>query len=534
MSKAPFKWGKVDGKNVATQLDEAFEEQKKWRKNTFLPPSGHAGIAFVAEHARLASAYALKGPEEHIAMKAIMVMPALLLQKPDGKGGCKEFNTHLQRRMELWKAGEISKLRDEVRAIQERLPEGNTAQDRSEEKAARAFADKVFKGEIHAAMEIVQEKGKGGVLPLTPDVRASLAEKHPKAEDAAAEALLPGEMPHVDPIIFAGITGTVLRKAFLKTKGAAGPSQADAYQWRRMATSFGKASTDLCDAIAACARRMATEYLDPEGLMAFLCNRLIPLDKCPGIRPVGIGEVLRRVIGKAIMTVLKGDVINAAGVQQLCAGQKAGIEAAVHAIRQAFEAESSDGLLLVDADNAFNRLNRRVALHNVRIVCPPLATILTNWYRAPARLFVSGGWELSSEEGTTQGCPLAMVMYAIALMPLLDKLRPEALGIKFTQAWYADDAANAARLQALRIWWDKLCKLGPAYGYYPKASKTWLVIKPGMRGEAERVFAGTGVQLTEDGPGLAPQKRPAPSRSRRRHVSFHRQVRQGQGLQVVG
>jgi hypothetical protein len=52
-----------------------------------------------------------------------------------------------------------------------------------------------------------------------------------------------------------------------------------------------------------------------------------------------------------------------------------------------------------------------------------------------------------------------MVMYAIALMPLLDKHRPEALGIKFTQAWYADDAANAARLQALRIWWDKLCKL---------------------------------------------------------------------------
>ena len=30
-----------------------------------------------------------------------------------------------------------------------------------------------------------------------------------------------------------------------------------------------------------------------------------------------------------------------------------------------------------------------------------------------------------------------MVMYVIALMTLLDKLRPEALGIKFTQAWYA-------------------------------------------------------------------------------------------------
>ena len=45
-----------------------------------------------------------------------------------------------------------------------------------------------------------------------------------------------------------------------------------------------------------------------------------------------------------------------------------------------------------------------------------------------------------------------MVMYVIALMTLLDKLRPEALGIKFTQAWYADDASNVARLMALRFW----------------------------------------------------------------------------------
>ena len=48
-----------------------------------------------------------------------------------------------------------------------------------------------------------------------------------------------------------------------------------------------------------------------------------------------------------------------------------------------------------------------------------------------------------------------MVMYVIALMTLLDKLRPEALGIKFTQAWYADDASNVARLMALRFWCHK-------------------------------------------------------------------------------
>lgn len=54
-----------------------------------------------------------------------------------------------------------------------------------------------------------------------------------------------------------------------------------------------------------------------------------------------------------------------AGSQQLCAGQKAGCEAAVHAMRNVFEDPATEGVLLVDASNAFNNLNRKVALHNI-------------------------------------------------------------------------------------------------------------------------------------------------------------------------
>ena len=84
-------------------------------------------------------------------------------------------------------------------------------------------------------------------------------------------------------------------------------------------------------------------------------------------RPVGIGEVLRRTIGKSLMTVLKSDITRAAGV-----------------FRKAFASMSTAQHLLVNADNAFNCLNRAVALHNI---CPPHATTLTNIYRATSRLF---------------------------------------------------------------------------------------------------------------------------------------------------
>ena len=64
--------------------------------------------------------------------------------------------------------------------------------------------------------------------------------------------------------------------------------------------------------------------------------RLIPLDKKPGLRPIDVGEVLRRIAGKAIMILFKNDITHAAGASQLSAGQDAGDEAVVHAMHDIF------------------------------------------------------------------------------------------------------------------------------------------------------------------------------------------------------
>ncbi len=133
----------------------------------------------------------------------------------------------------------------------------------------------------------------------------------------------------------------------------------------------------------------------------------------------------------------------------------------MHAVRTSFESENNEGVLLVDASNAFNSLNRQVALHNIQRLYPPLATILINNYRAPTELFVDGH-TLLSQEGTTQGDPLAMPMYALATIPLIRKLEGN-----HKQIWYADDAAAVGKITKLRDWWDKLTTAGPGYGYLP-------------------------------------------------------------------
>ena len=131
-------------------------------------------------------------------------------------------------------------------------------------------------------------------------------------------------------------------------------------------------------------RRLWTEYTDPCSIKAISANRLIPLDKREGaVRPIGVGEVIRRIMGKCVMSVTKKDVIDACGPLQVCAGHKSGSEAAVHAMRSVFDANDTDAVLLIDASNTFNSLNKAAALHNISVLCLSIATNAINTYIVP-------------------------------------------------------------------------------------------------------------------------------------------------------
>ena len=139
----------------------------------------------------------------------------------------------------------------------------------------------------------------------------------------------------------------------------------------------------------------------PSLLEGYTPCRLIPLDKNPGIRPIGVGEVLGRIVGKTIAGFLKEEIKGAAGPLQVCTGHSTGPEAAIHAMSQVFVEEGTDGILLIDASNAFNQMNRSVALHNIQITCKEMSLYIINTYRSHSRLFICGGGEILSQEGTT-------------------------------------------------------------------------------------------------------------------------------------
>ena len=156
-------------------------------------------------------------------------------------------------------------------------------------------------------------------------------------------------------------------------------------------------------------------------------------------------------------------------------------------------ADDTEAVLLVDASITFNSLNHKTAFLNNRSLCPSFATILIDTYREKIQLFV-GESTLYFQEGTTQGDPLAMPMYAPAIMLLIYRVSQLV-----KQVWYADDATATGNIQSLRTWWDDLATISPAFGYHVNASKTWLVTKESHYATAVAAFQDRTGNNTADG-----------------------------------
>ena len=93
---------------------------------------------------------------------------------------------------------------------------------------------------------------------------------------------------------------------------------------------------------------------------------MIALDKQPGVRLVGVGETWRHLIAKIVLKVTGPEATMACQDDKLCAGIKAGIDGDIHKVQAIWDENSTteeSGVLLIDAKDAFNEIDR------VRIPC---------------------------------------------------------------------------------------------------------------------------------------------------------------------
>jgi len=294
-----------------------------------------------------------------------------------------------------------------------------------------------------------------GKHDITTDIKNKLKEKHPKAAELKQSAIIDKLETKTERVIFENITQDDILSITKNSSGSGGPTQIDMDTWREMicSKSYGTHSKMLTDEIATLAKGLPTDTIPHDYISTLLSCRLVALKKKDnGIRPVGVDACLRRIIGKKIIGLLKEDIIHAVETLQTCAGLESSIEAAIHAVSKSFEEDKSECLLLVDADNAFNKLNRNVSLENIKRLCSPIYTYLHNSYNTPAMLYLENGNHILSQEGVTQGDNAAMAMYALATRPLIQALSNETANDEVKQVWYADDSSAVGSLAGVNKW----------------------------------------------------------------------------------
>ena len=126
--------------------------------------------------------------------------------------------------------------------------------------------------------------------------------KHPPAAEIEEDSFLYGLLDLNSPNIFDQIDERMIYIAVMKTKRSAGPSGMDAELYRRILCSknFHAEGKLLSEEIATMTTNLLKTSYHPSLLESFTSCRLIPLDKNPGIRPIGIREVFRQIMGKTV------------------------------------------------------------------------------------------------------------------------------------------------------------------------------------------------------------------------------------------
>ena len=487
-----------------------------WYRN----PQGRIGKLFIRKLTEI-----IRGVRERKwNSERIIVFPAVILYKAANITAAKDIRARIETRMRLWDEERYSALLEDME-MEVRL-RGVAPRDRSDDEKDRDYNARVLSGHLRSACRTLTDRGGGSVMAPTDTCTKSgrpvlevLRSKHPPMREPQAIGVRGGAFEEyedgVPTTIPIRISSDTIEEVAVKLSGAAGPGGTDSETLKAWLLGFGQASGVLRGELAALTTWIANENPSWAAYRALMACRLVALDKQPGTRPVGIGEMCRRLMAKSVLATVGGRATSATGNYNLCVGLKAGIEGGVHVIREAMkeaelaveratyvnedpseeDSEESDdgesdgdsstasrnrvvrwrdeengdnnssgdedlqpypgmqtydlmnphGTLCIDARNGFNELNRKAMLWTVRHLWASGARFAFNCYRHAAQLVVrqtdSECTILHSREGVTQGDPLSMVLYGLAMVPLSKFLRKEVPSV--IQPWYADDCAMA-------------------------------------------------------------------------------------------
>ena len=123
-----------------------------------------------------------------------------------------------------------------------------------------------------------------------------------------------------------------------------------------------------------------------------------------GVRPVAVGETLRRIVGKALLASSRTkQQIESLQPLQVGVGLRNATEAVAMGVQGVVDSRASMAhwvILKVDMTNDFNTISRETVLHEMQARCPSLFNYLRFCYQLHAPLFLRGTNPVLASRGT--------------------------------------------------------------------------------------------------------------------------------------
>ena len=156
-------------------------------------------------------------------------------------------------------------------------------------------------------MRWLSERASGVVLDPMQEVKKgvtvleTLKSKHPEPHKSHLSSRLQVPvLPDFEDVI---ISSASIEKTTFSLQGSSAASGTDSEHWQTVLHEAH--SSHLRDEVATLATKMCNQILPWSKVRALVSGRLIVLDECPGVRPISIGECLRRIVCKTWLSSQK-------------------------------------------------------------------------------------------------------------------------------------------------------------------------------------------------------------------------------------
>ena len=393
-------------------------------------------------------------------------------------------------RLERWRAGEIAELYAEALQLTRMGRRGQRKQmseddlnSHNAKKASQLVAD----GALRKAMEVLVSPGLAEPTAATRDRMQRL---HPSAPPPAARTT---EEPQLR------VSEEEIKKSIGMTKMSSGPGP-DGHRVSHYKAALGPAARTRSDSCLAALTRLANAILQgkvPAEMQPFFAGARLyaARKKGDGLRPIAVGNVLRRLVAKTAARKVMQKVSDLLRPHQLGVGVESGAESIVHAARVVLEEDPTLHVLQADFQNAFNEISREFILAEVEAQIPELLAFVSTCYGSSSHLFF-GEHSLESSSGVHQGCPASLVIFTLVAHPVILAVRDEVPELKLN-SFFLDDSFLVGRTEQLQRALQIIVREGEPRGLRLAPGKSTLWSPSGV---VQADNFGYGVRLvTEDG-----------------------------------